>query len=151
MPVPSNVESVHKDHLRQLSERPNTTVLTVEHDVKNDPWSAARLRTVMESITTRTLATPAEVNDFALRKKLLSEDVYGGVPASEVLSFQRQHPKMYWLLTDRTIMCDKKSREVITGMLFIRDEIERGNVAEGEEADAMATRTVITAMQTPPP
>jgi hypothetical protein len=140
MSVPTEVESFQKERLQELSEKPNTTVFTVEHDVKNEPWPAARLRGVMETITARVLATPDDVTDFALRKNLLGYD-------EEILAFQRQHPKFYWLLTDRAIMREKKSRDAVTGMLFVRDEIERGRVAEGQEADAMATRTVIEALK----
>ena len=137
MSVPTDVEAFHTQRLRELSEKANTTVLTVEHDQTNDPWPAARLRTVMETITARVLEAPDTVDDFALRKQLLEND--------EVLAFQRQHPKFYWLLTDRAVMREKKSRDAVTGMLFVRDEIEKGHVAEGQEADAMATRTVVEA------
>lgn len=137
--IPTDVESVHQERLQELSQRPNTTVLTVQHDEKHDPWPAARLRGVMETITKRTLSTPDDAHDFALRKQLLTDD-------PEILAFQRQHPKFYWLLTDRAIMREKKSRDAVTGMLFIRDEIEHGRVAEGQEADGMATRTVLEAL-----
>ena len=137
MSVPTDVETFHQERLRELSQKPNTTVLTVQHDATNDPWPAARLRAVMERITARVLAAP-EGDAFALRKQLLDD--------AEVLAFQRQHPKFYWLLTDRAVMREKKSRDAVTGMLFVRDEIERGRVAEGHEADAMATRTVLEAL-----
>lgn len=139
MSIPSDVQSVHREHLRDLSQRPNTTVLDVEHDIRNEPWSAARLRGVMESITARVMDTPDTVDDYTLRKTLLTGD-------NEMLAFQRQHPKFYWLLTDRTVMKEQKSRDAITGMLHVRDEIERGNVTDDHEADAMATRTIIQSL-----
>lgn len=135
----NDVAAFQKERLRELSERPNTTVLDVEHDSHHEPWSVDRLRPLLERLTSRVLATPDETSDFVMRKQCLEDE--------EVLAFQRDHPKFYWLLTDRAIMREKKHRDAITGMLYIRGEVERGRVTTGQEADAMATRTVIEALQ----
>jgi hypothetical protein len=135
----SDVAAYQKEKLRELSERPNTTVLDVEYDHHHDPWPVSRLRPILERLTGRVLSTDDDVADFVLRKQCLEDP--------DVLAFQRDHPKFYWLLTDRRIMREQKHRDAITGMLYIRDEVERGNVPHGQEADAMATRTVIEALQ----
>ena len=135
----SDIAAYQKERLRELASRPNTTVLDVEHDHHHDPWPVSRLRPVLERLTARVLSTPEDVSDFVLRKQCLEDE--------EVLAFQRNHPKFYWLLTDRKIMREPKHRDAITGMLYIRGEVEKGNVANGHEADAMATRTVIEALQ----
>ena len=137
--IESDVAAYQKERLRELASRPITTVLDVEHDHHHDPWSVSRLRPLLERLTERVLTTPDDVSDFALRKQCLED--------AEILDFQRNHPKFYWLLTDRTIMREQKHRDAITGMLYIRGEVERGNVAHGHEADGMATRTVIEALQ----
>lgn len=139
----SEVEAVHAERLRELSERPNTEVLTVEHDATHDPWPPRRLRNVMESITQRAVSTPREAeDDVRLRKRLLDED-------PEVLAFQRHHPKLYYVVTDRTLMADPRYRNAIKSMLHIRDEVARGTVGEGQEADAMATSAIVQSLSSP--
>lgn len=137
--IENDVAAFQRERLRELASRPNTTVLDVEHDHHHDPWPLSRVRPLLERLTGRVLATPENVSDFALRKQCLEDP--------EVLEFQRNHPKFYWLLTDRSIMREQKHRDAITGMLYIHAEVEKGNVAAGQEADAMATRTVIEALQ----
>tara|TARA_B110001452_G_C15229624_1_gene426009 strand:- start:1658 stop:2080 length:423 start_codon:yes stop_codon:yes gene_type:complete len=135
----SEVKAFENERLRKLSEKKNTTVLTVEHDFINDPWPEPRLRNVMEPLVARVLTFDDSVSDFTLRKTCMDD--------SEVLEFQRQHPKMYWMLTDRKIMSDERSRKAITGMLYVRKQVESGAVTEGHDADAMATKTVLAALQ----
>lgn len=135
----SEVQAYEKERLQKLSEKKNTTVLTVEHDFINDPWPEKRLRDVMEPLVARVLSFDDSVSDFTLRKTCMEDP--------EVLEFQRQHPKMYWMLTDRKIMGDERSRKAITGMLYVRKQVESGAVTEGQEADAMATKTVLAALQ----
>lgn len=135
----TDVQAFENERLRKLSERPDATVLTVKHDFINDPWPEERLRNVMEPLVVRVLTFGEEVSDFAVRKKCMED--------SEVLEFQRRHPKMYWMLTDRKVMRDERSRKAITAMLYIRRQVDAGGVTEGEEADAMATKTVLAALQ----
>jgi len=134
----SDLQSLQEAHLRELADRPNTTVYTVKHDRVADPWPAARLRTVMEGLVAKALAYDDAVCDFRVRKELIAEP--------EVLAFYRAHPKMFYMITDRAVMREPRFRSAITGMLFVRDEVERGAVADGRDADAMATRTVMTAL-----
>lgn len=135
----SEVKAYETERLKKLSEKKNTTVLTVEHDFINDPWPEKRLRDVMEPLVARVLTFDDSVSDFVLRKQCMKDP--------EVLAFQRQHPKMYYMLTDRNIMGDERSRKAITGMLYIRKQVDSGSVAEGQDADAMATKTVLAALQ----
>tara|TARA_B110001452_G_scaffold206666_1_gene176770 strand:- start:162 stop:584 length:423 start_codon:yes stop_codon:yes gene_type:complete len=135
----SEVKAYERERLQKLSEKKNTTVLTVEHDFINDPWPERRLRNVMEPLVARVLTFDDSVSDFTLRKTCMEDP--------EVLEFQRQHPKMYWMLTDRDVMGDERSRKAITGMLYVRKQVESGAVTEGHDADAMATKTVLAALQ----
>lgn len=136
----TEVQAFENERLRKLSEKKNTTVLTVQHDFINEPWPEKRLRDVMEPLVARVLSFDDSVSDFTLRKTCMNDD-------PEVLAFQRQHPKMYWMLTDRKIMSDPRSRKAITGMLYVRRQVEAGTVIEGNEADAMATKTVLAALE----
>lgn len=132
---------MQKQHLENLASRPNTTVMTVEHDVKNDPWPVSRLRPVMESIMRGvTQKEEEDITDFALRKRMLEDP--------ETLAFQRQHPQLYWVLTDRAVMREQKSRDAITALLRLRTQVERGEIPNGHEADAAATNAVMTALMT---
>ena len=135
----TEVHAYENERLRKLTEQKNTTVLGVEHDFITDPWPEKRLRDVMEPLVARVLAFGDDVSDFTLRKTCMMDP--------EVLAFQRQHPKMYWMLTDRTVMRDERSRKAITGMLYVRKQVESGAVTEGRDADAMATKTVLAALQ----
>jgi hypothetical protein len=64
-----------------------------------------------------------------------------------VLAFQRQHPKLYWMVTDRKKMKEQKYRDVIGAMVELRKRVELGQVKEGEEADATATRVITDALK----
>ena len=44
-------------------------------------------------------------------------------------------------------MNDDRFKGVIGGMLSIRKKVECGEVSEGKEADALATSTVVAALQ----
>ena len=65
----------------------------------------------------------------------------------EVLAFQRRHPKFYWLLTDRALVKTTGLRDVVRGFLAVRERVESGEVVEGRDADALATRAVLTALR----
>lgn len=137
----AEVAAFHKEKLKRLSEQSNTTVYTVSHDTVADAWPVQRVRAVLESIATRlqTEFRGSDVSDFTVRKTCLSDP--------EVLAFQRQHPKLYWMVTDREKMKESKYRAVIAALLEVRSRVEKGHIADGEEADAAATRTVIDALQ----
>lgn len=138
MSLPKEVQAYHDAHLRELASRPNTTVYTVQHDAVNDPWPEARLTAVLNTLQGRILAADANLSDFALRKACLDD--------LEILAFQRQHPKFYWMLTDRALMREDKFRTAVVSMIQLRGRVERGEVEGGREADAMATKNVVEAL-----
>lgn len=137
--VASEVGAYQQERLRELSQRPNTSVLQVEYDAVRDPWPVARLRPVMEGLVARVLAFDDATSDFAVRKACLDDP--------ETLEFQRAHPKLYWSLTDRAQMRQKKARDAVAAMLRVRERVEKGEVTDEHEADALATRTVMAALQ----
>jgi hypothetical protein len=137
--VASEVGAYQQERLRELAQKPNTSVLQVEHDSVRDPWPVARLRPVMEGLLARVLAFDASTSDFVVRKTCLDD--------AETLEFQRAHPKLYWSLTDREQMRQKKARDAVTAMLRVREKVESGEVTDAHEADALATRTVMAALQ----
>ena len=69
----TEVQAFENERLQKLSEKKNTTVLTVQHDFINDPWPEKRLRDVMEPLVARVLAFDASVSDFALRKACMED------------------------------------------------------------------------------
>lgn len=135
---------MERERLRALAERPNTTVLTPSHDAVRDPWKAEKLRVVVDRLVERVLSFPASESDFKIRKTCIEED-------EEVLAFQRAHPRLYWILTDRSLLAKEEYRGVVSGMLDLRKQVEDGIVAEGEEADALATTRVVGACTSVPP
>ena len=132
------VEAYHDEHLRALAEKPYTTVYKTEYDTVREPWKAADARRVAEHIAARTTSFGEETSDFALRKALLEEE--------EVLHFQRCHPKLYYILTDRKVVGEPRCRQALGAMLSVRDKVDAGEV-EGKEADAMATSGIVAALQ----
>ena len=138
--LPSEVNAYEQEHLKELASRPNTTVLQATHDILHDPWPVSRLKPMMETLVKRVLAFGDEVDDFRVRKACLDDE--------EVLSFQRTHPKLYWMLTDRKMMREPRLRSAVTGLLHVRSQVEAGALAEGRDADAMATRSVLAALGT---
>lgn len=135
----SNVGAYGRDRLEELASRPNTSVMEVQHDFINEPWKVERLRVVMTDIVERALSTDVEVDDFTVRKQLITDH-------PEILEFQRQHPKLYYLLTDRSIMRDEKSQNAIKAMLEVRTQVEEEKIQDSKEADALATKVVIAAL-----
>ena len=138
----SDVSAFQEQKLKELADKPNTTVFTVKHDQVNTAWKAKRVSDVLESIASRIqseFTDTSKFSDFYVRKKCLEDE--------EVLSFQRQHPKLYWMVTDREKMKDAKYRAAVSALLEVRRRVERGDVKDGEEADAAATRTVIDALK----
>ena len=63
----------------------------------------------------------------------------------EILAFQREHLKLYWIVTDRALLADARSCAAIDALLDVNDDVQRGRVAKGKDADAKATREVMRA------
>ena len=124
--------------LEDLSNRKNTQVLKVEHDFVNDPWPVKRVKPVMERIVNEVLSFEKGKNEFEMRKEILSID-------DEILAFQRQHPQLFWLITDKEVVRKKSSITALNAMLSVREKEENGSL-QREEADAMATSSVIAAL-----
>jgi hypothetical protein len=135
----SEVNAFEKERLQKLSEEKNTTVLTPDHDFKHTAWKAERLRPLLERIATRVTTEFSEGDDdFHVRKTCLDDP--------ETLAFQREHPKLYWMLTDRAMVKDGRFQEALGGMLSVREKVDSGQVCEGQEADALATTSVVSAL-----
>ena len=133
------VGAYEKERLKELSEKPNTTVLTADHEFKHDPWKASTLRPLLEGLATRVTTEFKESDsDFLVRKRCLEDP--------KVKDFQRQHPQLYWMLTDRKMVSDPRFKGALAGMLHVREKVDRGEVEEGQAADAMATTCVMSAL-----
>ena len=140
--VANEVGAYERERLEALAARPNTSVYTVKHDSVDEPWKMERLRPVLSTIARRVASFGDDVDDFVVRKTCMSED-------AEVLAFQRKHPKLYWLVTDRALMRQERYRNALGGLLGVRDRVESGALPEGQEADATATSTVMAALNHP--
>ena len=81
--LPSQVGAYEQERLRALAQKPNTTVLTVEHDHKHAVWPVATLRPLLERLAERVTSFDESVSDFAVRKACLEDP--------EVLRFKRDH------------------------------------------------------------
>lgn len=137
--LPTNVQACQESQLRELADRPNTEVYTVAHDSTHTAWAVSRLKPLFETLVARVTGFPDDTSDFTVRKTCLDDP--------EVLAFQRCHPRFYYMLTDRTLMREPKYRNTITALLELRSKVEAGEVPEGPEADAFATRTVMASLE----
>lgn len=136
----AQLHAMQQEHLRELADRKNTTVFTVQHDAAHEPWPVARLRDVLEPLAARVVAFPEDADHVHVAASCLD--------CAETVAFKRDHPKFYWLLTDPQLMRDERARKAVTGMLYVREQVECGDVPAGPEADASATKTVLAALQT---
>ncbi|OUU53267.1 MAG: hypothetical protein CBC12_02830 [Candidatus Puniceispirillum sp. TMED52] len=138
----ADVAAYQTEKLKKLAEKPNTTVFTVKHDQVTTAWSSERVRDAVETIAQKIqseFSDTEKFSDFFVRKECMKDP--------QVLAFQRQHPKLYWMVTDREKMKEQKYRDVIGAMVELRKRVELGQVKEGEEADATATRVITDALK----
>ena len=137
-PIASEVGAYEKERLDKLSQQPNTTVFKTEYDSRHEPWEAKRLRRLAEKVAKRVTEFEGDVSDFKIRKACMEDE--------EVLNFQRQHPKLFWLLTDRKMVKDKRFQQALGAMLTVKEKVENGDVQEGRDADALATSSIVAAL-----
>jgi hypothetical protein len=137
--IESEVGAYEKERLDKLSQQPNTTVFKTEYDSIHDPWEAKRLRGVAERVAKRVTEFGEDVSDFKVRKTCLEDE--------DVLNFQRQHPKLFWLLTDREMVKDTRFRQALGAMFNVKEKVENGEIEEGRDADALATSSIVSALQ----
>ena len=133
------IKAAHDAQMQELASRPNTSVYTVQHDDVAEAWPAARVSAVLELIACKVHEFEASTPDFVVRKKCLEFE--------EILSFQRRHPQLYWLVTDREKMAVPKYRQAVAALVEVRRRVDGGEVPEGAEASAAATRTVFDALK----
>ena len=139
MTLDSEVRAYQAERLKRLAEQPRTTVYEAEHD-HHEAWPADSVSAVLERIAARaTTASSEAVDDFKFRKALLEDP--------ETLRFQRDHPKLFWLASDRVQMREPRYRGAIAALLEVKRRTERGELQGEHEADAAATRVVMDALQ----
>ena len=133
---------MHREYAERIQrDNPNAEVLHVTHDRRHEPWKSPRLHAVFETIVTRvTNEFKPSDSDFHVRKTLIGD--------AEILSFHRSHPRLYQVLTDRTLIKDPKYRGTLKAMLDVRSGVETGSVPDDERADAAATEAVMKALAT---
>lgn len=127
--------ALEEERLRELASRPNTTVYRAQHDDVDEAWKVATLRPVIERLTARVKAFGDDVSDFTVRKECLDDE--------EILAFQRRHPNMYWMLTDRKMVADANFVKIMHDFVRVRQRVERGDIGS-QEADALATEAVLS-------
>ena len=124
-----------QQHLEELSNRKNTTVFSAQHDNVFEPWPAKKLKRVMEKTVSTIMGLPEEMDDFRARKKCLEDP--------DILDFYRHHLKTFLLITDRAVMKDDKFRQTMSGLLELRAKVERGDIRDENEGNALATKVVM--------
>jgi hypothetical protein len=134
------MDEARRRHAEEIQRKdPRAKVLELSHDSVREPWPSDRLERVFNSIVRRIYEFPADSHDFTVRKSLLAE--------GEILEFQRAHPRLYYVLTDRAMMRETRYRDVLKKMLLLRQGVETGGVAADERADAVATQIVVSSLR----
>lgn len=133
------MDEARRRHAEEICRKdPTAKILELSHDFVRDPWPSRRLEKVFNLIVRRIYEFPADSHDFAVRKSLLAD--------TEILEFQRAHPRLYYVLTDRAMMKETRYRDVLKKMLLLRQGVESGEVAADERADAVATQIVVSSL-----
>ena len=133
----SDVAAFERQRLEALAAQPNTTVYEPTFTSVRDAWETDTVRPLLERLATRVAAFPADVDDFVVRKTCLEDP--------ETLRFQRAHPRLYHMVTDRKMVAEPRFRATISAMLEVRARVERGDVP-AHEADAAATKAIVAAL-----
>ena len=124
-------ERIHK-------EDPRAEIYEVTHDRVQEPWESRRLERIFNKIVTKVFEFEESTNDFTVRKTLLED--------ADILEFQRGHPRLYYVLTDRKLLREEKYKNVLKNMLLLRQRVERESLASDERTDAMATNVIISSL-----
>ena len=135
----SEVCSLKQEHLSRLASQPNTDVLKVEYDSHHQPWKANNVKHISNLIYKYSNSEETRNMDaFKFRKHCLND--------TTILDFQRKHPKMFWVLTDRELMKNTKYQKAISELIDLRSRIDNKTLTDGQEADALATKVVMQAL-----
>lgn len=136
-----DVQAYEQERLKELAAQPNTTVYQTEFTDRHDAWKGDKLRGIVEGLAKRVAEADESMSDFQLRKQCLDDE--------QVLAFQRRHPHMYHMLTDRAFVKDTRFRQAIGAMLTLRERVDSGSLRDGDEADALAMSSIVAALQQP--
>lgn len=139
------MQEAQRRHAERLQrDNPHAEVMEVTHDFKHDPWKVKDLLVVFEDIVRRIFTDfPESADDFVVRKTLLRDP--------KILEFQRSHPRLYYTLTDRSLMRQEKYRTTLARMLGARSEIESGRVPADERGDAVGMQAIVGSLLPTPP
>ena len=136
----SDLQLLRDGHMRELAQKPNTTVYTVQHTSTHEPWKVERVRRVtnqiVECVRAATSATDSGEGKH-LRATCFADP--------EVVDFKKQHPHLYAMLTDPEMIKDEKFGRAFESLLEVRAQVEAGQISDGE-ADASATASLMSAL-----
>lgn len=145
-PRAATIEDAQVDEIYR--KHPNARVLEVKHDIQREPWPSERVRACLERLVERVMGFDASVSDFTVRKECIKVREECKADDEDILEFYRRHPQLYWMATDRKMMAEKRIRDALQALLLLRARIESGELAEGRDAEAAATRAVLAALGT---
>ena len=133
---PTTMDAKQQHAERIWEENPNAEIYEVKHDRIQEPWKVDRLQKIFKKIVTRVLEFDESTNDFVIRKTLLQD--------ADILEFQRGHPRLYYVLTDRNVITQEKYAKLVNKMLLLRQSMD-GSPPD-ERVDAMATNLIVSSL-----
>ena len=125
--------------LEDLADRPNTKVYDVKFDSEREAWPADKLRASLERLMSTFRAIPEDVDPFRARKQCLEDP--------QILEFQRAHPRVFWMCTDRAVNGTEEFRKILSAFLALREKVDAKAIVDDNEANALATKAVMQILQ----
>jgi len=120
-------------------ENPRAEVMEVTHEFKHEPWKAYDLTVIFDDIVRRIFSDfHPDQADFVVRKSLLQ--------TPSILCFQRDHPRLYYVVTDRSLMANATYRSTLSQMLRVRKEIEAGRLPDDERGEAAGVEAIVSSL-----
>lgn len=132
---PAQMAALGRAQLERLAARPNTTVFETKHTDVQPPWPAERIEAALRTLEARARDEAQPTDDLVYRKACVQDP--------ELDAFERRHPQLFWMATDRKQVQNGQARTIIQGMLALRRQVDDGTLQDGPEADALATRLVM--------
>lgn len=121
----------NKEHLEKLSQDPKNRVLIPTHDIEFKPWPAMKVRECIDKILNISYTSD---DSRTIRSKCMMDN--------ELVEFASKHNSMYDKLTDPKYFRDDRFLNGIMTLVELRSQVEKGELAEGDDA----TKKAVTAM-----
>ena len=125
--------------MEEIARRnPNAEVFRASHTHVQKPWKVKTVRKVVNKIHELMTTEYRGLDLFTARKRCCEDEL--------INDFHKRHLELFFAVSDREKMEDVNYRSTIFNLIELRSKIERGEVEDGLQADAMATSIVMNTL-----